>query len=111
MIVTMEPAEGRGTGQLRDQVALLPAASIAGKARRAAPQTRGWKQTAPQDTRSYSALQAFVCCYSIKLAPGSSMNWSSWLAKVPAMKEPRNTVMTCNRVGLACYQSAAVSWP
>jgi hypothetical protein len=22
------------------------------------------------------------------------MNWSSWLAKVPAMKEPRNTVMT-----------------
>ena len=30
------------------------------------------------------------------VAPGSSMNWSSWLAKVPAMKEPRNTVITCN---------------
>lgn len=25
---------------------------------------------------------------------GSLMNWSSWLAKVPAMKEPINTVMT-----------------
>lgn len=28
-------------------------------------------------------------------APGSSMNWFSWLAKVPAMNDPRNTVMTC----------------
>lgn len=30
---------------------------------------------------------------------GSLMNWSSWLAKVPAMKEPRNTVMTCGMRG------------
>ena len=29
---------------------------------------------------------------------GFLMNWLSWLAKVPAMKEPRNTVMTWHHV-------------
>lgn len=56
MIVMMEPAEGRGMGQLRYQVVLLPTASLAGKAHTAASQARGWKQTASGQQR-LQALQ------------------------------------------------------
>jgi hypothetical protein len=33
----------------------------------------------------------------VMMEPGSEMNCFIWLAKVPAMKEPRKRVMTCRR--------------
>jgi len=73
MMVTMEPA-------------------AAWKAATREPAAKHACLAASQGARAVAG-QAYTLNMS---ALGLLMNWSSWLAKVPAMKEPRNTVMTCS---------------